>query len=179
VRPLGVTDLPATADKPNAVPFLCRTLDVIPASPHHLPMPIARLFTLSLALLAVFALRAEGPQPVSDSDKAFFVDLRKAVVNSDRAWIADHVALPLRVHLDGGTRLITTREEFLQDFDQIMKIRIVAAVHKQSSETLVKTNRGIMIGDGEIWFAPDSGEGDAAATAPPVEVRYRIIEIGS
>jgi hypothetical protein len=141
-------------------------------------MSIARLFTLSFTLLAALLVRAQEPQPVSTGEKAFFIDLKKAVVNNDRAWVADHVLLPLRARLGDQKKLITTREEFLQDYDQIMTLLVVSAVHKQSSETLVKTKRGVMIGDGEMWFAADF-EGEPPAGTIPSEVRYVIIAIGS
>jgi len=131
--------------------------------------PLIRLATLActlaLALVAASALRAQDPEP-TDADKAFFRDLKRAVLAGDRAWIAEHICFPVRAVIDGRSRMIANAADFDAAYAQIMTLDMVNAIRRANAESLVRTTRGIMVGDGEIWLGEDPAP--AAGTAPKV-----------
>jgi hypothetical protein len=125
---------------------------------------VPRLLSLALAFVlgAASVVRAADDASVSNDDKAFFAELKKAALTHDAAWVGAHVAFPLHVRVDEQPLSIRTSEEFVQNYDRIMTVEIVNTVRKQTAEYLFKNTRGVMIGDGEIWFAqqPEDAELD-------------------
>lgn len=119
--------------------------------------PLFRSLTLvlTLALAATSLLRAQdGPDP-TEADKAFFRDLKRAALANDRAWIAGHVCFPVRAVIDGRSRMIANAEDLGTAYTQIMTLDVVNAIRRQTPESLVRTTRGVMVGDGEIWLGED------------------------
>lgn len=131
---------------------------------------------LLLALFAAFVapnlLQAAGTLGLTETDRAFFLELKKAVLNRDASWLAERLALPMRVQTDLGRLTLSTPQDFVENYDQAMTTTVLQAVRRQTSDTLVKNAQGVMIGDGEIWFA-EIAEDDAH----PPRTRYWITAI--
>ncbi|MBE2213222.1 MAG: hypothetical protein IAE82_05065 [Opitutaceae bacterium] len=130
--------------------------------------PFLRFATLafSLALAATSLLRAQdGPEP-TDADKAFFRDFKRAVLAGDRAWVSGHVCFPVRAVIDGRSRMIANAEDLDAAYAQIMTLDVVNTIRRQTPEALVRTTRGVMIGDGEVWL----GEDPAVPAGAPAKV---------
>lgn len=134
---------------------------------------LIRSFLLLIACAAAAALHAaDGPEP-SDAEKAFFRDLKKAALEGDRAWVIAHVSLPVRVTIEGRARMLATTEELEAAYPQIMTLDAVNAIRRQSSETLVRTRQGVMVGDGVVWLDEDP------ATPAGKEPRICIVAFGN
>jgi hypothetical protein len=151
----------------HASPFPSRPLSL---SSVPLLLSLALAFVLGASSVVV---RAADDASVSSDDKAFFAELKKAVLAHEAAWVGAHVAFPLHVRVDEQPLSMRTSEEFVQNYDRIMTVEMVNTVRKQTAEYLFKNTRGVMIGDGEIWFArqPDDAELDHG------KPRYLIIAI--
>lgn len=85
--------------------------------------------------------------------ETFFSDLQHAIANDDAAGLAAMVSYPISVKIDGESTSIGSEGEFVADFDRILTPGVKEAVEAQSYETLFANWQGVMIGDGEIWFA--------------------------
>ncbi|WP_294930455.1 hypothetical protein [uncultured Paracoccus sp.] len=85
--------------------------------------------------------------------KTFFTELQQAVTNDDADALAQMVAYPISVTIDGESVEIAGESEFVTDFDQIFTSDVKDAVTSQSYETLFANWQGVMIGDGEVWFS--------------------------
>lgn len=103
-------------------------------------------------LFATPAFSAAERYPLTPADRAFFADLKKALRAAEREWLAERICYPLLVQIDGEERSIASRDDFLKDYASIMPVSVAAVVDQQTADTLLKTERGIMVGDGEIWF---------------------------
>ncbi len=124
------------------------------------------LFALTLTLAAATLLQAqEGPEP-TEADKAFFREFKRAALAGDRAWVVSHVCFPVRAVVEGRSRMIANAEEFEAAYAQIMTLETVNVIRRQTSETLVRTRYGIMVGDGEVWLGEDPATPDG--TEPKV-----------
>lgn len=85
--------------------------------------------------------------------ETFFTELQQAVTNDDADALAQMVAYPISVTIDGESVDIAGESEFVTDFDQIFTSDVKDAVTSQSYETLFANWQGVMIGDGEVWFS--------------------------
>lgn len=85
--------------------------------------------------------------------ETFFTELQQAVTNDDADALAQMVAYPISVTIDGESVEIAGESEFVTDFDQIFTSDVKDAVTSQSYETLFANWQGVMIGDGEVWFS--------------------------
>src|SRR5262245_4071958 len=88
--------------------------------------------------------RQDGGLTLTDEDKAFFAQLREAVVKNDRPWVADHVSFPLSVTTKSAKKILRTRQEFLSDFDRIFDTTLKRVLESQEPDRLFKNWRGVM-----------------------------------
>jgi hypothetical protein len=93
-------------------------------------------------------------QPLTEADKAFFMKLKTVIERKDKEWLATHISFPITVRLGLARKPIKTREEFIINYDAIINSKVKLAVEKQEVNALFKNWRGLMVGDGEIWFTP-------------------------
>ncbi|TWS96328.1 hypothetical protein [Reyranella sp. CPCC 100927] len=85
--------------------------------------------------------------------RAFFIDLKAAVVAGNKPAVAAMIAYPLTIRSGGKDVALRAAPDLLARYDQIVTARVVAAVRKQTYETLFARDTGVMIGDGEVWFS--------------------------
>jgi len=84
----------------------------------------------------------------------FLHDLQAATAADDRPALAAMVSYPLAVHLSAGRRMtVHTPQEFLAEYGQLMPDTTRAAVTAQKYADLFANSRGVMIGNGQVWFA--------------------------
>ncbi|QHW33304.1 hypothetical protein GZH47_22590 [Paenibacillus rhizovicinus] len=91
-----------------------------------------------------------------DDPKKFqevFGAVKAAIARGDKAEVANHILYPLRVNGASGTELIQTRGEFVKQYDAIMTKQVRNAIASQSFDQLFINYQGVMVGNGEIWFA--------------------------
>ena len=106
---------------------------------------------MSLAASLTFAQTHVG-YDLTKSDVAFFEQLKSAVVEDEREWVASRVSFPILVRIGAERREVVDEGDFLSNYDVIMNCRVRTAISKQVSEELFKNWRGVMVGDGELWF---------------------------
>jgi len=130
-------------------------------------------------LLLIFPLVAFGGAADTNSffmvtapDRSFFRQLQNAILSEDTNWLSGAIDLPFTVRT--GKRKITlhTRSDVQQYSRSLFGEHLKDVVRKQSPNGLFKNWRGVMVGDGEIWFS-DIGH----KTESGVEWVYRVIAL--
>lgn len=84
--------------------------------------------------------------------RAFLADLQASVRADDRQRVALMCRFPLLVGLDGRSRRVRNRSEFVKDYDRIITSSMKKAIANQIPECLFANWQGVMIGRGEVWF---------------------------
>jgi hypothetical protein len=100
--------------------------------------------------------------------EAFLARLKDAVAAGDRRLVAAMIAYPLETRVAGEPVTLAAPDDVVQRYDQLFAPPVVAAIGRQSYATLFATAKGVMIGDGEIWFSGICG--DAACTDVTVRI---------
>lgn len=136
-------------------------------------MKIARtlLFGISFLVLPVWlyaqgdAARGCGPgTKLADSlssaeagkAEQFLAALKTAVAANDKASVASMVQFPVRAYtLNHGHRIFANAAAFTAQFDQIFNAEVRQALQAQVPACMFANYRGVMIGDGQIWFRED------------------------
>ena len=118
----------------------------------------ALAFTLSLACFNSSAQK----RPSVDSSitinelgkpaefRRFLTNLKKEVAAGNRTALAKMMDYPLSV--SGGAIKVFSEKDFLTHYDSIFTPSVVAAVKKQTYETLFVRDMGAMVGHGQVWF---------------------------
>jgi hypothetical protein len=79
--------------------------------------------------------------------------LRGAFAIDERPALAAMVSYPLAVHILGRHMTVHTPKEFLARFGQLTPDTTRAAVKAQKYSDLFANSTGVMIGNGQVWFA--------------------------
>lgn len=90
---------------------------------------------------------------VTASDKAFFEQIRKAILTDDAEWFSGAVSYPIELHLKKGTLHLARKADLKKHASLIFDERLKSLVRNQSASSLFKNWQGVMIGDGELWFS--------------------------
>ena len=126
---------------------------------------------IAFALSLASPLRPVSAEPV-DPTPAFIATLQAAIRNDDKAWLADHLHLP--VDYFGKTKQVIGRQDcFLKHYTTVIGPELKANVLKQDPNSYFKNYQGVMVGDGgrNIWL---DDFGDEGAGVP---ARFEIITI--
>lgn len=84
----------------------------------------------------------------------FFLTIQAAVEAGDAATLAAQVGYPISVSLgEEEPSPIQSAEEFIEHYSQIIDDGVKEAVLNQEITTLFASWRGIMAGQGELWFS--------------------------
>ncbi|MBK6941534.1 MAG: hypothetical protein IPH13_15250 [Planctomycetes bacterium] len=119
------------------------------------------------------------PFAVAGTDRDTVSSVLQAVQDAVRAdapaRVAEFVEFPLRVNGDGSFRMIPDAATFISEYQGVFTERIRRALEAQRVDELFTSWRGVMVGDGEVWFGAvcdsDIGAGDSE------HVRFRIIAV--
>jgi hypothetical protein len=82
------------------------------------------------------------------SIKAF----QHAVATGSKEDVAAFIRYPIKVVIDGQTKVIRSPDAFVKQYDQIMTPDIVDAVKNQAYGDLFVNDQGVMFGDGQVWM---------------------------
>ena len=82
----------------------------------------------------------------------FLTNLQRAVRANDRGAVAKLVHYPLRVNSDGRSRFYPDSAAFRADYERIFTPQVRRAILDQRFERLFGSSRGLMIGQGQVWF---------------------------
>ena len=83
----------------------------------------------------------------------FLLQLQSAVKKNDLPAIAKLTHFPLNVYHEGKQTIIQNKAALRQHYDTVFTDRVKAAVLSQSLDNLFVNYQGVMIGNGELWFA--------------------------
>jgi hypothetical protein len=90
--------------------------------------------------------------------KAFFNEIKRTIDQGDRKAVSKMISYPTIVDLKSGpNKKIRNRAEFEAHYDEIINGRVTRAVRAQVYEELFVNWRGVMFGNGEIWFTALKG----------------------
>ena len=76
----------------------------------------------------------------------------QAVVTGDKATVAALISYPIRVKVGGVAKRVRGRKELISRFHEIFSPAFRAAVRNAIPRNMFARDRGIMLGDGEVWF---------------------------
>jgi hypothetical protein len=82
------------------------------------------------------------------SIKAF----QQAVAAGREQDVAAFIRYPIKVTIDGRTKVIRSPDAFIKQYDGIMTPDIVNAVKNQAYGDLFVNDQGVMFGDGQVWM---------------------------
>jgi hypothetical protein len=119
---------------------------------------------LAFALVASLfcpAAGAVGPDGLTDTEATVFLaSLQDAIRAENPGQVAALVKFPLRVGFSSRQSPrpdrvvnIANAEEFIRRYSELFTPEVRAAVLSQPSDTLFRNWQGVMIGNGELWYA--------------------------
>jgi len=111
------------------------------------------ILALSTLLLGNAAPTAPGWVLHDHAYQTFLIDLQSAVRTGNRPAVVKLIDLPLRVNGPNGRRLTYRSGGSVQrDYERIFTARVRGAILQQRFENLFGRDKGVMIGNGEVWF---------------------------
>jgi hypothetical protein len=75
-----------------------------------------------------------------------------AVATDSREDVAAFIRYPIKVTIDGQTKVIRSPDAFVAQYDRIMTPEIVNAIRSQAYGDLFVNDQGVMFGDGQVWM---------------------------
>jgi hypothetical protein len=125
-------------------------------------MPKLTFATLALLALAVSPVIAQTADDVNSSiervlgDHAAYEEafqaIQVAVAEDDAEAVAEWVAYPFNVTVDGEEYSFEGPEGFVEHYDGIVTEEVKAAVVEQKYEDLFVNADGVMFGNGQMWL---------------------------
>src|SRR5581483_6771614 len=103
-------------------------------------MKILRI-TAMILLAFLFPSKAEM-FPVTDGDKAFFGQLKRAVLADDMEWFSEALSYPIVVSLDSGDIKLESKEATKKRASAIFTPYLKSVVQNQTADSLFKNWRG-------------------------------------
>jgi hypothetical protein len=97
--------------------------------------------------------------------KQFLTSLKEDSANKRWPAIAATIAYPIKIRVGGHSIQLHNPSEFLAHSEEVLTPKVVAAIARQSYASLFANDRGVMIGDGEVWFSAVCG-GAGCKNAP-------------
>jgi hypothetical protein len=85
----------------------------------------------------------------------FFRDLQRAVQASDRRWVCSVVDYPITVIINGHQVKIADARQMSRSYDLVFNATVRNAIMQQNPSLLRANWRGLIVGDGEVWFTKD------------------------
>ena len=100
---------------------------------------------------------------------SFLYRLQSAVRASDRDAVVGLIAFPLRVNVQGASRLYRDADSLERDYDKVFTRKVRQAILSQRAGALFVRDQGAMVGDGELWFDRTCANA-ACSPAGPVRI---------
>ncbi len=85
--------------------------------------------------------------------KEFLTSLQEESANKRWPAIAARISYPIKVRVGGHRIQIHNPAEFIAHAEELLTPKVVAAIAHQTYASLFANDRGVMIGDGEVWFS--------------------------
>lgn len=84
---------------------------------------------------------------------SFFDQLKRDIAQENKDLVAAVVKYPLEVDLEGKRAAIKNKQQFIQNYDIIITPKVKKAVATEQFVGMFSNYRGMMFGNGEIWFS--------------------------
>jgi hypothetical protein len=98
--------------------------------------------------------RGANMYPITKRDKAFFEDMRKAILADDMNWLSTNlVTYPFDCGVGKSKIILRSKKDLRKHASRIFDAALKATVRNQSPDSLFKNWQGVMVGNGEIWFS--------------------------
>lgn len=118
------------------------------------PSIAAIALALTMGFAPVPGIAQTGPDGLTERQVTRFLDaLQEAVRSGEAKEVAKLMAFPIAVTTPTANTRIADGNSFLQNYKLIFTDSVRAAVVAQKPDTLFRNAKGVMIGDGEVWFA--------------------------
>jgi hypothetical protein len=98
---------------------------------------------------------------VTDPQKfnEMFRNVQQLAAKDDKQGLAENILYPMLLNKDGKSENIADRKAFIANYDRIFTINVKAALQHQKTENLFVNYKGVMVGEGEVWFGvTDKGD---------------------
>lgn len=92
-----------------------------------------------------------GIEDAAEFEKTFRL-LQDLVRTGDKKTFSEYIAYPITVNLDGSRTEIIDEEQFVKNYDKIMTQGVKDVLLNQVVEETFVNYKGVMAGDGELWF---------------------------
>lgn len=74
------------------------------------------------------------------------------MTENNKTGLADLIAYPIKVSINGSKVTINNKEEFERKYDDIISAEFKEKINNCYTKYLFSNYMGIMLGNGEIWF---------------------------
>ncbi|MBN1440036.1 MAG: hypothetical protein JW929_11560 [Anaerolineales bacterium] len=106
----------------------------------------------------IFDACAEVTGLTADEIRNFLNMIKDFIANEKRSDLAGLVKYPIQAYLGETRTAISSADQFVQHYDQIINSKIRNAVLHQKDEDLRCTYEGVGLTHGEIWFSGICGD---------------------
>jgi hypothetical protein len=135
------------------------------------PRVLVTVLVSFFALTLPHRLSALDFYPITSADKAFLSEVVDAIRRKDAAWIADRMAYPVSVVTGKARHVVNDKKEFTPILRRALTRKIRAKLKGDAKKPLFKNWRGVMVGDGILWYSQYSLDSGSTWT-------YFILAIG-
>jgi beta-lactamase regulating signal transducer with metallopeptidase domain len=105
----------------------------------------------------------ETRYPLTESNtedvETFARKIKSYVKDNNKKSLAELIAYPISVSINGAKVSISKEEEFEQNYDDIMNAELKGRISKSYTKYMFSNYMGIMLGNGEVWFENWEGKG--------------------
>ncbi|WP_461615209.1 hypothetical protein [Clostridium sp. Marseille-QA1073] len=99
-----------------------------------------------------------GIMDVNEFEEAFKT-VQKLVKDNDKSSIAEYIIYPINANINGNKIAINSKEDFINNYDKIFNEKVRKTLIDQKVEDTFVSNRGVMVGSGELYFIPSNETG--------------------
>jgi hypothetical protein len=114
---------------------------------------IIRIVLFSLFMGSSVCMADVEMNQITASDKAFFEQVRKAILADDFEWFSQAISYPIELHLNRKELHVKTKKELKKHTSVIFNKHLKKVIRAQSADSLFKNWQGIMVGQGDLWFS--------------------------
>jgi hypothetical protein len=91
---------------------------------------------------------------ITDPEKfnEIFSNVQDLAAKDDKQGLAEYVLYPMLLNKDGKNEKIADQKAFIANYDRIFTMHVKAVLQHQKTEKLFVNYKGVMVGEGEVWF---------------------------
>ncbi|MBY0245679.1 MAG: hypothetical protein K2Q03_09520 [Sphingobacteriaceae bacterium] len=82
----------------------------------------------------------------------FALQVKKAILFRQKAWLAKHIQYPLKVQIKGKQTIVKNNKQLIAHYENVFHSAFNKKIASVCVCNLFSNAKGLMLGDGEIWF---------------------------